>query len=95
MKMCKVLGTIVATVKHEAYQGHKIMVVQPIDSQKKPSGKSFVAVDSVQAGKGDTVLVLTEGNGVRQILHQKEIPIRSIIVGIIDEIQTNDVVMPR
>ena len=95
MKMCQVLGTITATVKHSAYQGHKIMIVQPIDSKKKPSGKSFLAVDSAQAGKGDMVLVLTEGNGVRQILKQKEIPIRSIIVGIIDEIQTIDVVIPR
>ncbi len=78
-----------ATVKHPAYAGHAMFVVQPVDEHGKDAGPSFVAVDHAQAGIGDTVLVLTEGNGVRQILQQgDQVPIRSLIVGIVDAIST-------
>ncbi len=89
MKICRVLGTVVATAKHPTYEGHKILVVQQVDEKGERVGTSFVAVDSVQAGVGDKVIVLTEGNGVRQILKMGDIvPIRSIIVGIVDQVET-------
>jgi ethanolamine utilization protein EutN len=76
-------------VKHPAYAGRSLFVVQPIDEKGADTGASFVAVDSVQAGVGDKVIVLTEGNGVRQILKAGDIvPIRSIIVGIVDQVDT-------
>jgi ethanolamine utilization protein EutN len=76
-----------AAVKHPAFAGKALFVVQPLDENGKDAGASFVAVDSVQAGVGDKVIVLTEGNGVRQILKQGDIvPIRSIIVGIVDQV---------
>lgn len=66
-----------------------MFVVQPIDELGRDVGASFVAVDTAQAGVGDTVIVLTEGNGVRQILGQGDIvPIRSVIVGIVDSVDT-------
>jgi microcompartment protein CcmK/EutM len=66
-----------------------LFVVQPIDEHGKDAGSSFVAIDSVQAGAGDKVIVLTEGNGVRQILQAGDIvPIRSVIVGIVDLVET-------
>jgi microcompartment protein CcmK/EutM len=78
-----------AAVKHPAYAGHPLFVVQPIDETGKDVGNSFVAIDNAQAGVGDTVIVLTEGNGVRQILKQGDIvPIRSMIVGIVDAVET-------
>jgi microcompartment protein CcmK/EutM len=77
-----------ATVKHPAFAGKSLFVVQPIDEVGKDVGASFVAVDQVQAGIGDRVLVLTEGNGARQILKQGDIvPIRSVIVGIVDHVE--------
>jgi ethanolamine utilization protein EutN len=82
-----VLGSVTAAVKHPAYAGQKLMVVQPVDPAGKDTGDSFIAVDRVQAGPGDRVVVLTEGNGVRQILKQGDIvPIRSLIVGIVDAV---------
>jgi microcompartment protein CcmK/EutM len=76
-----------AAVKHPAFQGRPLFVVQPLDEHGKDTGTSFVAIDSVQAGIGDKVIVLTEGNGVRQIVKQGDIvPIRSIIVGIVDQV---------
>ena len=87
MNLCKVLGTITATVKHPAFEGRKLMVVQPLDEHQQPAGKSFIAVDHTSsAGQGDVVLVMREGNGVRQLLKDKTLPIRSIIVGVVDEV---------
>lgn len=78
-----------ATVKHPAFAGKSLFVVQPIDEVGKDAGASFVAIDQVQAGVGDRVLVLTEGNGARQILKQGDIvPIRSVIVGIVDQVES-------
>jgi ethanolamine utilization protein EutN len=76
-----------AAAKHPAFAGRSLFVVQPLDENGKEAGTSFVAVDHVQAGIGDKVIVLTEGNGVRQILKMGDIvPIRSIIVGIVDQV---------
>lgn len=77
-----------AAVKHPAFAGRPLFVVQPLDETGKDTGASFVAIDTVQAGIGDKVIVLTEGNGVRQILNQGDIvPIRSMIVGIVDHVE--------
>lgn len=89
MRCCRVVGPMWASVKHPAYAGRSLFVVQPVDEVGKDVGHSFVAIDSVQAGVGDKVIVLTEGNGVRQILQMGDnIPIRSIIVGIVDHVET-------
>ena len=89
MKCCRVVGPMWATVKHPAFAGRTLFVVQPLDERGVDAGASFVAVDSVQAGVGDKVLVLTEGNGVRQILQMgDQVPIRSMIVGIVDHVET-------
>ena len=87
MKVCRVLGTVVATAKHPAYDGRTLLVVQPLDDAGQPAGASYLAVDVAQAGVGDTVLVSSEGNGTRQILKMGDaVPIRSLIVGVIDRV---------
>lgn len=87
MKMCRVLGPVVATAKHPTYAGRKLLVVQPLDENGAAVGSSFLAVDDVQAGRGDVVLVTQEGNGVRQLLKLgNQVPIRSLIVGIVDRV---------
>lgn len=89
MRPCRVVGPLWASVKHPAYAGRTLFVVQPIDEKGADTGASFVAIDHVQAGVGDKVIVLTEGNGVRQILKMGDIvPIRSVIVGIVDQVDT-------
>jgi ethanolamine utilization protein EutN len=80
-----------AAAKHPAFAGRPLFVVQPLDEHGGDAGASFVAIDHVQAGIGDRVVVLTEGNGVRQILKAGDIvPIRSIIVGIVDAVDIVD-----
>ncbi len=87
MMLGKVLGPVVATAHHPAFDARKLLVVQPLDEHQKPFGTSIIAVDDTsQAGKGDTVLVLREGTGVRQILKDKTLPIRSLIVGVVDSV---------
>jgi microcompartment protein CcmK/EutM len=83
-----VVGPLWAAAKHPAYAGRTLFVVQPLDELGKDAGTSFVAIDHAQAGVGDKVIVVTEGNGVRQILQMGDIvPIRSIIVGIVDQVE--------
>ncbi len=90
MRCCRVVGPMWAAVKHPAYAGRTLFVVQPIDEKGMDVGNSFVAVDNTQAGIGDTVIVLTEGTGVRQILKMGDVvPIRSLIVGIVDAVETS------
>jgi ethanolamine utilization protein EutN len=82
-----VVGPLWASVKHPAFAGHTLLVVQPLDDHGKDVGPSFVAIDRAQAGAGDKVIVLTEGNGVRQIVQQgDQTPIRSAVVGIVDAV---------
>jgi ethanolamine utilization protein EutN len=87
MNLCRVLGTVVATEKLPVFSGRKILVVQPLDEHQKPLGKSYLAIDhSSSAGKGDLVLVMNEGSGVRQVLQDKTAPIRALIVGVVDAV---------
>ena len=89
MILAKVIGQVVSTMKLDIFKGFKLLLVKPIDIEEKPKGKSFLVLDTVQAGVGDIVLVMDEGNSARAVLENTTAPIRSIIVGIVDEIQTN------
>lgn len=84
MRLCRVLGSVTQTMHHPAYDGQKLMVCQPLDEKKQAAGNSFLAVDVVQAGPGDMVIVMQEGNGIRQIFGVKQLPIQTLIVGIVD-----------
>ena len=86
MILAKVLGPVVSTIKNEALSARTLYVVQPLNRNCKPLGKSFLALDSVQARVGDTVLVLREGNGCRQILKREGAAVNSIICGIVDSL---------
>ena len=92
MILKRVVGTVVSTAKHETYEGKKLLIVEPIDERGKKSGEEIIAVDHVQAGPGDTVLILREGNGVRQILNMtgKMCPLLELVVGIVDEIELRE-----
>lgn len=82
-----VIGTVVATIKHEAFAGRKLLLVDQLDLDGQPSGEYDICVDVVQAGVGDRVLVLDEGNGARQILQRAVAPVRAVVVGVIDDVQ--------
>jgi len=87
MTLVKVIGTVTSTIKHKHFHALKMMVVVPVDEFGAENGESFLAVDRVQAGVGDTVLVLREGNGMRQLFKQEGFCVRSAIVGIVDHVE--------
>jgi ethanolamine utilization protein EutN len=87
MVICRVVGTVVSTVKHPAYQGWKLLVVQPMHLPGEAEEEAFLAIDAAHAGVGDAVLVMREGNGARQITGNPEAPIISVVVGVLDSVQ--------
>jgi len=87
MYIGRVFGTVVATIKHETFAGRKLLLVERLSPEGKADSKYDVAVDVVQAGVGDRVLVLDEGNSARQIVGlEPNGAIRAVVVGIIDQI---------
>ena len=91
MMLCKIVGNVVSDIKIKDYEGLKILVVQPIDHEGNAKGKTVLAMDAVQAGIGDTVLVSDEGGSARLILDEPEImTIRTVVAGIVDEVTRED-----
>ena len=86
MKIGRVAGTVIATICSPIFEGRRLLFVDLLDPTGKPTGKDVIAVDSVGAGAGETVLVLDEGNGARQVLEAPNAPVRAVVVGVIDEI---------
>jgi microcompartment protein CcmK/EutM len=87
MILGKIVGDLVSTIKCPDYEGYKLLLVQPVDHTGTPKGKTFLAVDAVQAGVDDTVLVIDEGGSARVTLDTPDIrSIRTVINGIVDEV---------
>ena len=86
MYIGKVIGSVVATVKISHLEGRALLLVDQLDLRGQETGAYDIAVDTVQAGPGDTVLVLDEGNGARQVLGLDPGAIRAVIVGIVDQV---------
>jgi len=84
--LCKVVGTVVATRKDPRLVSNKLMVVRGMDPRGKAEGNYLVAVDTVDAGVGETVLVVS-GSSARMASGMKDCPVDAAIVGIIDEIE--------
>jgi microcompartment protein CcmK/EutM len=85
MQVGKVIGTATSTVKHRSMEGWKLLVVQPymIDGVT-PDGDPQLAVDSLGAGKGETVILSSDGRGTRDLLGDDTTPVRWSVIGIED-----------
>lgn len=89
MKIGRVAGTVVSTINSPFYDGKRLLLVDLLGPDGAESGKYTIAVDAIDAGPGDPVLVLDEGNSARQIFGAKDAPVRAVVVGIIDEIEVD------
>jgi ethanolamine utilization protein EutN len=87
MILGQVVGAIHSTINHRFYDGKKLLIVEKLSPQGKRLGTYLIAVDAIDAGSGETVLVLDEGNSARQVVNDGTAPIRSVIIGIVDEVQ--------
>jgi ethanolamine utilization protein EutN len=86
MQLAKVIGTVVATQKHEALQGVKLLIVQPVTPDGRPKGRPVVAADgTAMAGPGETVFIIASREG-SLVLEKWFTPVDHGIVGIVDQI---------
>ncbi|MPZ18993.1 MAG: ethanolamine utilization protein EutN [Luteitalea sp.] len=85
MLLARVVGTVVATRKDERLVGSKLMVVRPVSPEGKPDAPTLVAVDTVDAGSGETVLIVT-GSSARMSSGLKDCPVDAAIVAIVDTV---------
>lgn len=85
-----VRGPIYSTISHPFYDGRRMLLVEHTGPDDRPTGKYVIAIDAVDAGVGERVLVNDEGNGARQIFADGQAPVRSVIVGIVDHVEMAD-----
>jgi len=86
MLLARVVGTVVATRKDPRLVSNKLMIARPMDPRGKPEGGYLVAVDTVDAGVGETVLIVS-GSSARMASGMKDCPIDAAIVGIVDAVE--------
>lgn len=86
VKLARVVAHVVSTQKHRFYRGQKTFVVKPLRLDGTMEGPVFVAVDRVQSGIGDWVLIMQEGSSARYMFSDPEAPVRTVIVGIVDRV---------
>jgi microcompartment protein CcmK/EutM len=86
MKLGRVAGTVVSTINAPVYENRRLLMCDLLDETGVDTGGYIIAVDSVDAGYGETVLIIDEGNGARQVVGDLTAPIRAVVVGVIDEL---------
>lgn len=84
MKIARVIGNVVSSIKTTSHTGQKLMVVEPIDMNGEAIGDSFIAVDAAQAGIGDIVIIIEEGGSAREIMGKPDAAVDAVIAGIVD-----------
>ena len=91
MKVGRVAGNVVSTINHPFFDGKRLMLCDVLDDAGEPTGGYTIAVDTVDAGVGETVLFIDEGNSARQIVDREPLgAIRAVVVGVVDEITIED-----
>ena len=88
MFLAQVIGTVVAPVAIPILEGRTLLLVRPVTPDGRPTGRTRVAIDRVGAGVGERVLVLDEGNGARQILDDPKGAVKTLVVGVVDYVET-------
>jgi microcompartment protein CcmK/EutM len=94
MRIALVIGSTVSTIKDESIRGRKLLIVRDADTEGKPKGEPYIAVDTVSAGAGDLVMV-TAGSSARYTPQTTDVPVDSVIVGVIDSLELNGEVSYR
>jgi ethanolamine utilization protein EutN len=86
MKLGRISGNVVSTISNPIFDGRKLLLCDLLDERGRETGDYTIAVDSVGAGPGETVLILDEGNSARQVVGDPDGAIRAVVVGIVDEL---------
>ena len=86
MILGRITGNVVSTIHHPIVEGRKLLVAERLGATGQATGGYIIAIDAIGAGFGEMVLILDEGSGARQILGDSEAPVRSMVVGIVDDV---------
>ena len=86
MLLGRVVGNVVSTKKHKAFDGAKLLLVQPVTVDDAPRGPVLLAVDGVGAGVDEKVLLVLEGRAAGEVVGRKAAPVDAAIVGIVDRV---------
>jgi ethanolamine utilization protein EutN len=86
MFLGRVSGTVVSTIHHPFYGARRMLLVDRVDGDLRPDGRYVIALDAVDAGAGELVLLIDEGNSARQVTGDPDGPVRAVIVGVVDEV---------
>ena len=89
MLLAKIVGTVVATRKDPRLVSTKLLIARPMDPRGKAEGGYLVAVDTVDAGIGETVLIVS-GSSARMANGMKDMPVDAVVVGIIDTVDVSE-----
>jgi microcompartment protein CcmK/EutM len=87
MFLADVIGTVVAPVQIPLLDGETLLLLRPVSPDGKRTGKTRIGIDRAQAGVGDRVLVMDEGNSARQMLGNPAAAAKTIVVGIVDYVE--------
>lgn len=92
MFLADVVGTVVSPVQHPILEQETLLLLRPVTPAGAPTAKTRVGLDRAQAGVGDRVIVIDEGNSSRQILGAKgkDAPVKTIVVGVVDYVEVGD-----
>ena len=82
-----VTGSVVATQKHYKLEGRKLLLVQPVDLNGMPKGDAVLAIDGVDAGEGDRVLVVQEGRSASMVSGRLESPLDAAVIAVVDRVE--------
>jgi microcompartment protein CcmK/EutM len=88
MLIARVIGTTVSTVKDEKLIGKKLLILRQTDERGAPTGKPYVAIDTVDAGVGELVLTCA-GSSARQTSQTKDCPVDAVIMAVIDTLEVD------
>jgi microcompartment protein CcmK/EutM len=87
MFLADVIGTVVSPVQIPLLDGKTLLLLRPVGPDGKPTGRTRIGIDRAQAGVGDRVIVIDEGNSARQILGDPKAAARTVVVGVVDYVE--------
>ena len=87
MLIGRVVGNLVATQKNEKLEGAKLLLVQPLDLEGRDRGTTVLAIDGVDAGEGDRVLLIQDGRSAQMVLGRGVAAVDAAVIGVVDAVE--------
>lgn len=84
MNLGRVIGQATSTVKHPTMGGWRLLVVQPLNNAEEPDGDPVMSIDNLGAGRGDMVMISSDGRYVREMMNSNNTPVRWAVIGLQD-----------